>query len=144
MIADLPNLRRVFAERIAFLGGVLPSGGLEIINNQLKSLAAQDTDALSVGFFVGLAVTLWSANSGLKSLFEGMNVAYGETETAVRVATSSTPIQAAMGTARRQVTFRDKQAFWIRVTAAGRPPFELCLYRSVRVKSGLETGGFSG
>ena len=113
-----------FAERIAFLGGVLPSGGLEIINNQLKSLAAQDTDALSVGFFVGLAVTLWSANSGLKSLFEGMNVAYGETEMAVRVATSSTPIQAAMGTARRQVTFRDKQAFWIRVTAAGRPPFE--------------------
>ena len=68
------------AEHIAFLGGVLPSGGLEIINNQLKSLAAQDTDALSVGFFVGLAVTLWSANSGLKSLFEGMNVAYGETE----------------------------------------------------------------
>ena len=59
---------------------MLPSGGLEIINNQLKSLAAQDTDALSVGFFVGLAVALWSANSGLKSLFEGMNVAYGETE----------------------------------------------------------------
>ena len=68
------------AEHIAFLGGVLPSGGLEIITNQLKSLAAQDTDALSVGFLVGLAVTLWSANSGLKSLFEGMNVAYGETE----------------------------------------------------------------
>ena len=68
------------AEHIAFLGGVLTSGGLEIIDNQLKSLAAQGSDALSVGFFVGLAVALWSSNSGLKSLFEGMNVAYGETE----------------------------------------------------------------
>jgi membrane protein len=68
------------AEHIAFLGGVLPSGGLEIINGQLQSLIDQDAEALSAGFLVGLAIALWSANSGIKSLFEGMNVAYGETE----------------------------------------------------------------
>ena len=68
------------AEHIAFLGGVLPSGGMEIISGQLQSLADQNSSALSVGFLSGLAIALWSANSGIKSLFEGMNVAYGETE----------------------------------------------------------------
>jgi membrane protein len=71
---------RTIADHIAFLGGVLPTGGLEIISGQLRSLANQDVDALSVGFLSGLAIALWSANSGIKSLFEGMNVAYGESE----------------------------------------------------------------
>ena len=71
---------KTIAEQIAFLGGVLPSGGLDIINNQLEALALQDTDALSVGFLLGLAIALWTANSGIKSIFEGMNVAYGEDE----------------------------------------------------------------
>ena len=71
---------RTIADHIAFLGGVLPSGGLEIINTQLQALVKQDSDALSAGFLLGLAIALFSANSGIKSLFEGMNVAYGETE----------------------------------------------------------------
>ena len=71
---------RTIADHIAFLGGVLPSGGLEIINTQLQALVKQDSDALSAGFLLGLAIALVSANSGIKSLFEGMNVAYGETE----------------------------------------------------------------
>ena len=71
---------RTIADHIAFLGGVLPSGGLEIINTQLQALVKQDPDALSAGFLLGLAIALVSANSGIKSLFEGMNVAYGETE----------------------------------------------------------------
>ena len=68
------------AEHVAFLGGVLPSGGLDIIKGQLQSLASQESGALSFGFLSGLAIALWSANNGIKSLFEGMNVAYGETE----------------------------------------------------------------
>ena len=36
---------------------------------------------MSAGFLLGLAIALISANSGIKSLFEGMNVAYGEAET---------------------------------------------------------------
>jgi membrane protein len=72
---------RSIADHIAFLGSVLPSGGLDIINTQLKALVKQDSDALSAGFLLGLAIALISANSGIKSLFEGMNVAYGEAET---------------------------------------------------------------
>lgn len=71
---------RTIADHVAFLGGLLPSGGLDIIKSQLQSLARQDEQALSWGFISGLALALWSANAGVKSLFEGLNVAYGETE----------------------------------------------------------------
>lgn len=75
-VAD-PN---TIAEHIAFLGGLLPSGGIELIESQLKALAQQRTDALSVGFYAGLAVALWSANNGVKALFDAMNIAYEEDE----------------------------------------------------------------
>lgn len=71
---------KTIAEHIAFLGGVLPSGGLDLIRSQLESLAEQDTGALSFGFILGLAVALWSANNGIKTIFEAMNIAYEETE----------------------------------------------------------------
>ncbi|MER8390225.1 YihY/virulence factor BrkB family protein [Mesorhizobium sp. M0166] len=71
---------QTIAEHISFLGGILPSGGLELIRSQLSSLAAQNTGTLSFGFIIGLAVALWSANSGIKTLFEAMNIAYEETE----------------------------------------------------------------
>lgn len=68
------------ADHIAFLGGLLPRDSLDIIRNQLAALARQNTEALSWGFIAGLAVALWSANNGIKSLFDGLNVSYGEHE----------------------------------------------------------------
>ncbi|RWP55373.1 YihY/virulence factor BrkB family protein, partial [Mesorhizobium sp.] len=38
------------------------------------------TGALSFGFMFGLAVALWSASNGIKTLFEAMNIAYEESE----------------------------------------------------------------
>lgn len=71
---------RTVADQIAFLGGFLPSGGLDMIRSQLQSLADQDDRTLSWAFVSGLAIALWSANNGVKALFEGMNVAYREAE----------------------------------------------------------------
>jgi membrane protein len=71
---------RTIADHIAFLGGVLPTGGYDLIRGQLQSLAAQDVRSLSFGFVTGLAVAFWSAMNAMKSLFEGLNVAYGERE----------------------------------------------------------------
>jgi membrane protein len=68
------------ADHIAFLGSFLPSGGLDLIRSQLQSLAQQNEAALSFGFVSGLLIALWSANNGIKTLFEAMNIAYGETE----------------------------------------------------------------
>jgi membrane protein len=68
------------AAQIQFLTGLVPAGGLEIVNSQLTSLAMQPRDALSFGFLFSLALALWSANNGIKTLFEALNVAYEETE----------------------------------------------------------------
>ncbi|KFB09757.1 YihY/virulence factor BrkB family protein [Nitratireductor basaltis] len=68
------------ADHIAFLGGMLPSGGLDLIQQQLDRLASQDAQALSFGFVFGLLLALWSANTGMKTLFEALNIAYDEDE----------------------------------------------------------------
>lgn len=71
---------QTIADHIAFLGGFLPSGGVELIEGQLEALMSQDSGSLSVGFLLGVAIAIWSANSGMKSLFDAMNVAYDEDE----------------------------------------------------------------
>lgn len=68
------------ADHVAFLGGLLPSGGIEIIRDQLQSLASEDRHALSIGFLVAFVVAFWSANNGIKSLFEALNIANEERE----------------------------------------------------------------
>lgn len=68
------------AERIVFLSTVMPADALNIFLAQLKSLASQDSSTLSIGLVAGLGIALWSANNGMKALFEAMNVAYQETE----------------------------------------------------------------
>jgi membrane protein len=68
------------ADQIAFLAGLMPSGGVDLIRTQLESLAEQNNAALSFGFVSGLVIALWSANNGIKSIFQALNVAYEEKE----------------------------------------------------------------
>lgn len=65
---------------IRFLANILPPGALDLVLAQLTMLTAQKTSTLSIAFVVSFAVALWSANSGVKALFDAMNIAYGETE----------------------------------------------------------------
>ncbi|VVS96168.1 YihY/virulence factor BrkB family protein [Rhizobium sp. EC-SD404] len=71
---------QTIADHVAYMGGLLPTGGLEVIEQQLTALAKQETTSLSVGFLAGFAIALWSANSGMKSLFDAMNIVYDEEE----------------------------------------------------------------
>lgn len=68
------------ASQIQFLDGLIPAGSLQIVNDQLLALAMQPRDALSFGFLLSLGIALWSANNGIKTLFEALNVAYEERE----------------------------------------------------------------
>ena len=54
--------------------------GLDLSSAASGPCRARTTAALSFGFFFGLAIALWSANSGIKTLFEAMNIAYDEDE----------------------------------------------------------------
>lgn len=68
------------AERISFLSSVMPPDALNIFLNQLRALVSTEKATLSVGLAGGIALALWSANNGMKALFEAMNVAYAENE----------------------------------------------------------------
>jgi len=77
LVAD----RATLAEHLDILASVMPSGGLDIIAEQLTRLTAQKNTALGLGFIAGLGVALWSANAGIKAMFDALNVAYDERET---------------------------------------------------------------
>ena len=68
------------ADHVSHLGGLLPSAGVDIIRSQLQALASQNQRALGIGLLTGLAIALWSANNGIKALFEAINIAHEETE----------------------------------------------------------------
>ena len=58
------------------LSDVLPGGGVQIVGDELKRLTSQPRGTLGVAFAVGLATALWSANAGMKGLFDALNLVY--------------------------------------------------------------------
>jgi membrane protein len=62
------------------LSGILPQGALDVARDQLTRVASKGTQTLGWTSLVGLAVSLWSANAAMKSLFDTLNIVYGEDE----------------------------------------------------------------
>lgn len=86
-ISALVSLYGFFADRatlsgqLGLLQGVMPGGGLDLLQEQATRIASSGQSALSLAFVFGLGVSVWSANAGMKGLFEAMNVVYEEDET---------------------------------------------------------------
>ncbi len=76
LVADPWTIQSHLAE----LGGLVPASMLELLDQELTRLKSTRDDTLGLSFVIGLAVALWSANSGMKALFDALNVAYDETE----------------------------------------------------------------
>ena len=68
------------ASQAEALAGVVPGGAVDVLTSQLERLTSADQGALGLAFVVSLGLALWSANAGMKALFEAMNVAYDERE----------------------------------------------------------------
>lgn len=67
-------------DHLQTLSGVLPGAAMEIVGGQMQRLAENDDQALGAGFVIGLLIALWSANAGMKAVFDALNVAYDEDE----------------------------------------------------------------
>jgi len=76
LFADPATAQDHFAE----LAGLLPGDSLALIGDQMKRVASGDDVKLGFGFVLGLGIALWSANAGMKALFDALNIAYEETE----------------------------------------------------------------
>lgn len=67
-------------QHLGVLAGVVPEGGMAIIDEQLTRLTSSGGTKLGFALLVSLGLALWGTGSGVKTLFEAMNVAYDETE----------------------------------------------------------------
>lgn len=85
-IAGLISLYGLFADsssiaqHLATLSGVLPEGAIQIIGDQIQRLTSQPAQKLGFAMIGGLAIALWSANGGMKAMFDALNVVYHEKE----------------------------------------------------------------
>jgi membrane protein len=68
------------AQHLNSLEGILPEGGMQILRDQLQQLTSQPPQKLGLATLLSLAVSLWSANGGIKAMFEGLNAVYEEDE----------------------------------------------------------------
>jgi membrane protein len=61
------------------LRGIVPAAMLDIVGEELKRLSEKG-GTLGLSFAITLVLALWSANSGMKAIFDALNVAYDEEE----------------------------------------------------------------
>jgi membrane protein len=85
-IAALVALYGLFADPMTItshldsIAGLVPGGAIEVIRDQITRVASQGTTTLGLTFVAGLLASLWSANAGMKSLFDALNLVYNEQE----------------------------------------------------------------
>lgn len=65
---------------LAELSGFMPDGAIAIVSEQVTRITSKGQTALGFAFFSGLGISLWSANAGMKAVFDALNVAYEEEE----------------------------------------------------------------
>jgi len=73
---DVGEVTRQLAQMAAFV----PASVLTLVAEQMVRLTTERPEALSFAFLVSLLLSVWSANAGIASLFDGLNVVYGEKE----------------------------------------------------------------
>ena len=85
-IAALISIYGLFADpatvasNLDTIASVAPGGAIDVLREQMTRLASQGGTTLGVSFLIGLAISLWTANSGVKAIFDALNIVYGEEE----------------------------------------------------------------
>jgi membrane protein len=67
-------------QNLSVVSDIVPTGGLDIVSDQIARIVTKGGGALTLGFLFGLALALWSANAGVKSILDALNVIYDESE----------------------------------------------------------------
>ncbi|MGB9367427.1 MAG: YihY/virulence factor BrkB family protein [Xanthobacteraceae bacterium] len=85
-ITALVSLYGLFAkastinEHLSFIGSVMPGTAYELIGDQITRIAGNNDGKLTVAFVIALGLALWSANAGMKAIFDALNIVYDEDE----------------------------------------------------------------
>src|SRR6266571_3004001 len=67
-------------KHVAIAADIVPASVLDIIGQEISRIAAKSDGRLTFGFLVGFSIALWSANAGMKAIFDALNIIYDEDE----------------------------------------------------------------
>jgi membrane protein len=76
LFSDIATVER----QLGHLSTLLPRDAVTLITSQMVRLAGQRHATLSAAFVISTLLSVWSANAGMKALFDGLNITFGETE----------------------------------------------------------------
>jgi membrane protein len=68
------------AGQVNLIDGFLPAGAAEFLGGQIARITSEGETKLGLALIVSVALAIWSANAGVKAVFDALNVAYGEDE----------------------------------------------------------------
>lgn len=66
--------------QLGFIADVMPASAYQLIADQVVRIAGNSDGKLTLAFVAGLGIALWSANAGVKAIFDALNVVYDEDE----------------------------------------------------------------
>ena len=68
------------AGHLSLLSDIVPGGSLDLLRDEITRIASRSEGKLTLGFAVGLGIALWSANAGMKAIFDALNIINDEEE----------------------------------------------------------------
>jgi len=67
-------------KHLSIAADIVPAGALDMLGEEISRIAGKSEGKLTFGFLLGLAIALWSANAGMKAIFDALNLIYDEDE----------------------------------------------------------------
>ncbi len=76
LVFDVASVER----QLGHMSAIFPHDVVTLLGDQMVRLAAQRPVASTAAFVVSTLISVWSANAGMKAVFDGLNIIYDETE----------------------------------------------------------------
>jgi membrane protein len=67
-------------KHLSLAAGIVPTDVLDMLRDEITRIGAKSDGKLTFGFLLGMSVALWSANAGMKAIFDALNIIYDEEE----------------------------------------------------------------
>jgi membrane protein len=70
----------MIGKHLSLAAGIVPADVLDMLREEITRIGTKSDGKLTFGFLVGLSIALWSANAGMKAIFDALNIIYDERE----------------------------------------------------------------
>jgi membrane protein len=70
----------IIGKHLSIVADIVPTGVLDLLTSEIARIGSKSDGKLTFGFVAGFGFALWSANAGMKSIFDALNIIYDEEE----------------------------------------------------------------